>query len=58
VKYVCGYGIVIKKDKNKIVEALQSTDWRLYSNLAAHNCRHISMYHIKRALTDLGFIDD
>lgn len=57
VKYVCGYGIVIKKDRRKVVDLLLRTDWREYSNLAAHNCRHISMYHIRKALTDAGLID-
>ena len=57
VKYVCGYGIVIHKDKRAITECLRSIDWREYSNLAAHNCRHISMYHIRRALIDNGFTD-
>lgn len=52
VKYVCGYGIIIKKDKRKIKKILQGTDWNKYSNLATHNCRHISMYHIKLALLD------
>ena len=57
VRYVCGYGIVIKRDKRAVTECLNATDWRKYSNLAAHNCRHISMYHIRRALTDGGFAD-
>jgi len=57
VKYVCGYGIIIKKDKAKVVAALKSVDWDKYSNLAAHNCRHISMYHIIRALTDRKVVD-
>lgn len=57
VRYVCGYGIVVHKAKPRIEEALHATDWRKYSNLAAHNCRHISMYHIRRALTDVGFVD-
>jgi hypothetical protein len=57
VKYVCGYGIVLKKEKNKIKEVLKDTNWREYSNLAAHNCRHISMYHIEKAVTDAGYID-
>ena len=57
VKYVCGYGIVIKKDKDKIIKFLKSIDWRNYCNLAAHNCKHISMYHINRALTEAGYID-
>jgi hypothetical protein len=57
VKYVCGYGLIIKKDKKNVVQALNEVDWRDYSNLAAHNCRHISMYHIEKALTDKGFVD-
>ena len=58
VRYVCGYGIVIRKDEDAVTECLQRVDWREYSNLAAHNCRHISMYHIRQALTDAGFVDD
>ena len=54
VKYVCGYGMIIKKDREKIINILNSTDWDKYSNLAAHNCRHISMYHINKALLDGG----
>jgi hypothetical protein len=57
VKYVCGYGLIIKKDKSLVVDALNTVDWFKYSNLATHNCRHISMYHIKNALIDKGFID-
>ena len=57
VRYVCGYGMVIKQDKERVTEVLNETDWRRYSNLAAHNCRHISMYHIRHALTDAGFVD-
>lgn len=55
VRYVCGYGIVLKQKKREITEFLHSIDWRDYSNLAAHNCRHISMYHIERALVDGGY---
>lgn len=54
VKYVCGYGIVIKKDRRKVAALLSKADWKKYSNLAAHNCRHISMYHIRKVLTDAG----
>jgi len=52
VRYSCGYGIIIKKDKQKIRKILNGIDWNKYSNLATHNCRHISMYHIKQALLD------
>jgi len=57
VKYVCGYGIVIKREKSKVLKILKNTDWHYYSNLALHNCRHISMCHIRKALTDAGLID-
>lgn len=57
VQYGCGYGIIIKKDKEKITQILESTNWDNYSNLAAHNCRHISMYHIKKAVIN-GGIDE
>ncbi len=58
VKYVCGYGLIFKNDHKQVEEVLRNVDWRKYSNLAAHNCRHISMYHISLALTDEGFVDD
>jgi len=54
VKYGCGYGIIIKKEKDRILQLLYEIDWNKYSNLATHNCRHISMYHIKKALIDKG----
>ncbi len=57
VKYGCGYGLVIRKDKKKIQNFLAGVDWRKYSNLAMHNCCHISMYHIRNALIDAGFYD-
>ena len=58
VRYVCGYGIVIKKAAREITHLLNNTNWRIYSNLAAHNCRHISMYHIRQAVIAGGFVDD
>ena len=58
VRYVCGYGLIIKQDKEAIVDLLNKADWVQYSNLAAHNCRHISMYHIRKVLTDAGFMDE
>ena len=57
VKYVCGYGIVIKKNKRKVLQVLHNADWRHHSNLASHNCRHISMCHIRAVLTEAGFVD-
>ena len=52
VKYVCGYGFIIKKQKPKIKKIIEETDWKEYSNLTTHNCRHISIFHIKKRLCD------
>lgn len=52
VKYCCGYGFIIKRDKKKIIQLLKQANWIKYSNLATHNCRHISMDHIKQYLLD------
>ena len=57
VRYSCGYGIVLKREPEAITQLLRETDWDRYSNLAAHNCRHISMYHIRQAIIDGGFVD-
>lgn len=57
VRYGCGYGIVLKRSAQALTRLLEKTDWRRYSNLAAHNCRHISMYHIRAAVVDGGFHD-
>ena len=57
VRCGCGYGIVIKKDKRQVTESLRTADWVKHSNLAAHNCRHISMEHIRAALVEAGFVD-
>ena len=58
VRYGCGYGIVLKRDANRIAQVLSETDWNKYSSLAMHNCRHISMYHIRQAVIDRGFADE
>lgn len=57
VRYACGYGLILKKERDKIIHLLNNTDWFHYSNLAVHNCRHISMYHIRQAIIDGGFVD-
>lgn len=57
VRYVCGYGIIIKRERQEVLNALRQADWKHYSNLASHNCRHISMCHIRAVLTDRGLID-
>ena len=57
VRYGCGYGIVLKQRKAALTKALRDADWVKHSNLAAHNCRHISMEHIRAALVEAGFVD-
>jgi hypothetical protein len=52
VRYSCGYGVIFKKDKQKSKKVFNSIDWNKYSNLATHNCRHISMYHMRLAFLD------
>lgn len=57
VRYGCGYGIVLKRSAPALTALLRKTDWRKHSNLAAHNCRHISMYHIRNAVIGGGYRD-
>ncbi len=57
VLYGCGYGIVLRKNKRGLTRLLNKTDWSKYSNLAMHNCRHISMCHIRQAIMDGGYSD-
>ena len=57
IRYGCGYGIIVKRDHKDITDILSNVDWSDYSNLAAHNCHHISMYHIRKVLTDAGYVD-
>lgn len=58
VKYGCGYGIKIKNEnRSKIIQLLESVDWRQFSNLASHNARHISKEHIVAVMANAGFCD-
>jgi len=54
VKYGCGYGVIIKNEllKDDIIKIFENIDWDNYSNLAAHNCRHVSIYHIQKAFLE------
>lgn len=54
VRYGCGYGLIVKNQAEKVRQILLDVNWNEYSNLAAHGCRHISMYHIKKALLEHG----
>lgn len=47
VNYVSGYGFIVKKDKKKIIDILNNTDWTKYLTLTIHNVSHLSMYSIK-----------
>lgn len=55
VKYGSGYGIILKKDKDFILEKIQEVEWNKYSSLATNSCKHIRKYSIEKCLFDLGF---
>ncbi len=52
VNYGSGYGMIIKKDKQKILSLLKRADWGDYSSKATNHCRHIRMHHIRQYLYD------
>ena len=54
VAYGSGYGLIIKEKKQEILNILQQTDWTKYCSDATNHCKHIRMYHIKKALIDNG----
>ena len=55
VKYGSGYGIILKKCKNKIMEQIKNVEWNNYSSLATNSCKHIRKHSIEECLYDLGF---
>lgn len=55
VKYKSGYGIIIKKDRDKILSCIKNVEWNEYSSLATNNAKHIRKHHIEHCLFDLGF---
>ena len=55
VKYGSGYGIILKKCKNKIMEQIKNVEWNNYSSLATNSCKHIRKHSIEKCLYDLGF---
>lgn len=57
VKYGSGYGIIIKKSKEKILSLIKDVEWNNYSSMATNSCKHIRKYHIESCLYDLGFGD-
>ena len=52
VKYSSGYGIIIKRDKSSILQALHTTQWDKYSLRATNHCKHLGMASIFQALID------
>lgn len=57
VKYGSGYGIIIKRERCGVSEALQAADWLRHSSRATNHCRHIRMRHIRDAVIEAGFED-
>ncbi len=57
VKYGSGYGIVIKKQKRKVLAALRKTNWMALSSRSTNHCRHLRMRHIRDAVIGAGFKD-
>ena len=55
VLYGSGYGLVLKRNRDRVLEALEGVDWTRYCSDATNHCKHIRMHHIKQALGELGF---
>ena len=55
VKYGSGYGIILKKDKEKIMKKIEGIEWDKYATIATNSCKHIRKYSIETCLYDLGF---
>ncbi len=55
VKYGSGYGVILKKDKQKIMRKIDGIEWNKYATIATNSCKHIRKYSIETCLYDLGF---
>lgn len=55
VNYGSGYGIIIKKDKDVILEKLKDLNWTQYASFATNSCKHIRRHSIQKCLYDLGY---
>ena len=55
VKYGSGYGVILKKDKEEILNKIDNVEWNDYSSLATNSCKHIRKYGIEKCLFDLGY---
>lgn len=54
VNYGAGIGIVIKKKKREVLAALKKADWVSLASDATNSCKHLRMYHIRKALGESG----
>ena len=55
VKYGSGYGLIIRKDKAKVLQALRQADWDKYASDATNHCKHLRMHSIRQCLGEAGF---
>lgn len=55
VLYGSGYGLIIKKEKRKIMNLLKETDWLEYCSDATNHCKHLRMYYLRKLLGDNGY---
>ena len=61
VKYNSGYGIILKKEKENILQKIKKINWIDYSSKATNSVNHVRMHHIQQCIYDLGFgkiVDD
>ena len=55
VKYGSGYGVIVKRDKEKIMEKIKNIEWNNYATIATNSCKHIRKYSIETCLYELGY---
>ena len=55
VKYGSGYGVILKKENENILNNIRDVEWDNYSSLATNSCKHIRKHHIEECLFDLGY---
>ena len=55
VRYGSGYGIIIKKHRQRVLALLKRADWRQNCSDATNHCKHIRMHHIRHVLGANGF---
>lgn len=57
IQYGSGYGMIIKKNKNKISQILQEVDWEGYALRATNHCKHLGILSIYKALHDKNILN-